>query len=75
MKHRHITTTDWHFDAIDSLLERGDLADWRDLFSAAKSDRELARRIIHVAEKRAHGGASELARGLALAMWPDLPTD
>jgi len=72
MKHRHISTADWMLDAIDSALERGDLSDWRKLFAAAKADKQLAQSIIAIAEKRQHGGASVLARQLAIRLWPEL---
>ncbi len=72
MQHRHITTTEWTLDAIDSALERGDLPDWRELFAAAKADMQIAQDIISIAEKRDHGGASVLARELAIRLWPEL---
>ena len=72
MEHRHITTAGWTLDAIDSALERGNLPDWRELFAAAKADKQLAESIIVIAEKRDHGGASVLARELAIWLWPEL---
>jgi hypothetical protein len=72
MQHRHLTTTAWTLDAIDSCLERGDLPDWRELFGAARGNKQLAQDIITIASKRDHGGASVLARELALRLWPEL---
>ncbi len=72
MHHRHLRTTEWTLDAIDSALERGDLPDWRELFAAAKADRKVAEGIIKIAEKHDLGGASVLAREVAIRLWPDL---
>lgn len=72
MTHRHLNTTDWTLEAIDSALERGDLADWRELFAAAKRDKALAQQILMIATRHQMGGASVLARELALRLWPEL---
>jgi hypothetical protein len=72
MQHRHITTPEWSLAAIDSALERGDLPDWRELFAAARANKGIAADIIKVAAKRDHGGASVLARELAIHLWPEL---
>lgn len=62
MRYRHLTTTEWTLDAIDSALERGDLQDWRELFRAARTDQKLAAKIVHIATSHDLGGASILAR-------------
>jgi hypothetical protein len=36
MDHRHLKTQFWSAAAVDSVLERGDLKDWRELFAAAQ---------------------------------------
>lgn len=72
MIHRHLNTTDWTLAAIDSALDRGDLADWRELFAAARADCDLAARIIEVATKHDLGGASALACVLVARSWPQL---
>ncbi len=72
MRHRHLNTTEWTLDAIDSALERGDLEDWRELFAAARRDVSLARSILKVASAHDLGGASVLARELTLKLWPEL---
>ncbi|HEY3245284.1 MAG TPA: hypothetical protein VGM03_18230 [Phycisphaerae bacterium] len=72
MRHRHLNTTDWTLDAIDSVLERGDLPDWRELFAAVRSDRRIAEKVLHVASQHDLGGASRLARELTCHCWPDL---
>ncbi|MCI0419939.1 MAG: hypothetical protein L0312_12060 [Acidobacteria bacterium] len=72
MEHRHLKTGDWSLEAIDSALERGNLADWRELFQTARKDVTLAQNILRVASAHDLGGASELARHLVLTMWPQL---
>jgi hypothetical protein len=50
MEHRHLVSdVGWTKAAIDSVLERGDLADWRRLFAAARADRNIAQAIMDVA--------------------------
>lgn len=72
MEHRHLKTGDWSLEAIDSALERGNLAEWRELFQAARKDVSLAQNILRVASAHYLGGASELARHLVLTIWPQL---
>ncbi len=72
MQHRHLNTTEWTLDAIDSALERGDLADWRELFRAVRADRAVAERVLHVAEHHDLAGASVIARELTIRMWAEL---
>lgn len=64
MKHRHITTSHWTAAAVDSLLERGDLKDWRALFAAVRANSEIAELVQRVARQHALGGASILATAL-----------
>jgi hypothetical protein len=46
MIHRHITDTSWTPAALDSLLERGDLPDWRELIAdLSAGDAELLDRL------------------------------
>ena len=72
MRHRHLTTTEWALDTIDSALERGDLPDWRELFSAVRADRAVAEKVLRVTEAHDLGGASVTARELTLRYWPEL---
>jgi hypothetical protein len=72
MKHRHLDTTRWTLAAIDSALERGGLPDWRELFDAARRDRAVAERILHVANQPKESHAAPLARELVLGLYPDL---
>ncbi len=72
--HRHLNSTEWTLAAIDSLLERGDLPDWRELFAAVGRDEALAGRVMQMAQVRRgeSGGASELAEHLLGVAWPNL---
>ena len=65
MRHRHINTTKWSKDAIFSVLERGDLPDWRELFQAAGNDPELAEKIHLIAGQYPDDGTFILADYLA----------
>jgi hypothetical protein len=65
VRHRHLDTTEWTLAAIDSAIEYGDLADWQELFRAAKRDRSLAERVLRVATARPQDGGAALAAALA----------
>jgi len=59
MQHRHLTAdAGWSKAAIDSILERGDLADWRELFAAVAQDRSLAATVIEVAQQHPTPGSA-----------------
>lgn len=67
MEHRHLDTPRWSAAAVDSALERGGLADWRELFAAVRSDPALGEVVLRVA--RRHGsGAGALATAL-VGLW------
>ena len=72
MKHRHLKSTNWTLEAIDSALERGSLADWRELFADARKDKKIAEKIVKIAAKHDLGGASELAKELIVGIYPDI---
>jgi len=72
MIHRHLNTSEWSKAAIDSVIEYGDLADWRELFDAAARDEALARRLLDVVEAHYVDGRSELAKGLIARLCPAL---
>jgi hypothetical protein len=64
MRHRRLNTETWTAAAIDSVLERGDLPDWKKLFAAVKTNQEVADLVLHVATNHDLGGASILAKTL-----------
>jgi hypothetical protein len=74
MQHRHLDTTEWSAAAIDSVLERGDLPEWKDLFRSVETDRRLAERVLKVAAAHDLGGASILAKLLVEHLQPTLKT-
>lgn len=65
MHHRHINTTNWSSEAIYSVLERGDLPDWKELFLAARTDKKLAEKIRAIASRYPDDGTYLLAKALA----------
>lgn len=75
MQHRHIDTQEWTVTAIDSLLERGDLKDWRELFGAARRDAAIARRVLETARFRRVPGSSAVAEFLVIRLWPEMAPD
>ncbi len=64
MKHRHLEKNDWSAAAVDSILEYGDLEDWRALFAEVDRRPELAETIRQVSKAHPLGGASALALSL-----------
>ena len=72
MQHRHLKTTNWTLEAIDSALERGNLDDWRELFSEARKNKAIAEKIMTIAVRHDLGGTSELAKELIIGIYPDL---
>lgn len=72
MRHRHLDTDLWSRAAIDSAIEYGDLADWRELFEAVRHDRALAQEVLIVTRAHHVDGASSLAQHLVSALWPEV---
>ncbi len=72
MIHRHLDTTQWTKAAIDSAIEYGDLAEWRELFRAVAADEQLAHRVLQVIEAHPVDGGSALAAALIEKLWPHM---
>lgn len=72
MQHRNLNTEEWSRMALDSLFDRGKLADWQEFACALKSDVGLARETLFMAERHAEQGAAELARVLVEYFHPNL---
>ena len=64
MKHRHINTDVWSLMAIESLFDRGTLADWREFATALRSDRTLPDRVRRVCGYRQPDGAERIAMAI-----------
>jgi len=50
MLHRHLNHSDWTLAAIDDVIARGKLNDWRELRDAATSQKEIRDKILRVAK-------------------------
>ena len=75
MQHRHLTSdAGWSKAAIDSALDRGSLADWRELFSAAGRDQALAASVLEVAQRHPMPGVLPIVEHCLTLAWPNLIT-
>ncbi|NDC36796.1 MAG: hypothetical protein EBZ48_01955 [Proteobacteria bacterium] len=72
MQHRNLNTTEWTHTAIESLFERGTLADWREFNRAMRDDRILAVRALEVSAYREADGSEGIARAFINQLYPDL---
>jgi hypothetical protein len=48
MLHRHLNHSDWTLAAIDDVIARGRLDDWRELRDAATKQTEIRNKIVRV---------------------------
>ena len=48
MLHRHLNPPDWTLAAVDDVIARGRLDDWKQLRDAAESRTEIRERILRV---------------------------
>lgn len=62
MKHRHLSTQTWNLAAIDSVLEYGNLQDWKELFIAVKKDLHIANKLNKLILKKRSNKSSALAK-------------
>ena len=58
--------------AIESLYERGELADWREFAAALKASPEIARTALVLAARHEDIGSAALARILVARCHPEL---
>lgn len=72
MQHRHITTTEWTSMALESLFDRGKLADWREFVQAMKKDVGLAERALELANWHEDTRSAALLRVLVGSCHPAL---
>jgi hypothetical protein len=72
MRHRHLTGETWSLMAIESLLERGELDDWREFARALRGDPHLARATLRACEGPVDPGAAELGRTIVFQLHPEL---
>jgi hypothetical protein len=50
MLHRHLNHSEWTLAAIDDVIARGKLDDWKELRDAAAGRTDIRERILRVAE-------------------------
>jgi len=50
MLHRHLNHSDWTLAAIDDVITRGRLQDWKELRDAAANRIDIRERILRVSE-------------------------
>lgn len=72
MIHRHIVTKEWSLMALESLMERGNLADWREFTHSLSGNKELARDALRVSDYVEDRASASLARALILHRFPEL---
>jgi len=72
MMHRHLEGQEWSLMAIESLLERGKLPDWREFGRALRKDRLLAEATLCVCDGPVDEGSGELAKAIVFHLYPDL---
>ncbi|MBL9000992.1 MAG: hypothetical protein JNK25_07645 [Phycisphaerae bacterium] len=72
MRHRHLHTRGWTVMGIESLFERGSLADWREFYGALRTDEALARRSLDIARRHADRGSAMLAVSIIARLYPAL---
>ncbi len=75
MHHRHLTTAQWTLMAIESLIERGQLDDWREFARALRNSKRLAADTLRVCEYIEDRPSAALARVLVSSCYPDLPEE
>ena len=61
--------------AVESLFDRGELADWREFVGALKRDTELAKSALKLAEGHEDRGSASLVRILIARHHPSLIDD
>lgn len=52
MLHRHLNHSEWTLAAIDDVISRGRLDDWKQLRDAAENSTEIRERILRVSKPR-----------------------
>jgi hypothetical protein len=52
MWHRHLNHNDWTLAAVDDVIARGRMADWKALRDAQAKDADVRDRIVQVCQSR-----------------------
>jgi hypothetical protein len=72
MRHRHLTTEQWTLMAIESMMERGQLADWREFARELVKSETLAVDTLRVCRYVDDRASAALARVLVFSCYPGL---
>lgn len=72
MHHRHLTTQQWTLMAIESLLERGQLADWQEFAQDLRKSERLGADTLRVCEYAEDRPSAALAKVLVFSCHPGL---
>lgn len=72
MIHRNTTTSKWTLMSIESLFERGTIADWKEFARALRVDPALAQRALKVCHYREPDGAEGIALSLIAHFHPSV---
>ena len=72
MRHRHLATEQWTLMAIESMMERGQLADWREFAQALRKSERLAADTLRVCQYVEDRPSAALARTLVFSCYPEL---
>ena len=75
MIHRNLTTSEWTLMALESVMERGRLVDWREFARALNRNEQLARDALRVSENDEDRASASLARVLVFGRFPGLAPD
>jgi hypothetical protein len=71
IRHRHLTSdVGWTKAAIDSALDRGSLAEWRELLREASRDESLAASVLEVARNHPLPGVLPIVAHVLRKAWP-----
>ena len=54
MQHRHLNHRDFTLAGIDDVIDRGKIADWRELRLAALADRKIMEKVLRICEAHVH---------------------
>lgn len=72
MHHRHLTTQEWTLMAIESMMERGQLADWQEFARALSRSERLAVDTLRVCQHVEDRPSAALAQALVFSCYPQL---
>jgi|GEM_PF-1614583 len=72
MLHRHLNSAEWTPMAVESLFDRGDMADWQEFTKAPAKSKDVARYALTMSEAHEDEGSAALARILVMRFHPEL---